>query len=121
MASLFENIGGEAAVTAAVDIFYSKVINDSALAPFFDGMDLERQKRMQHSFLTVAFGGPNKYTGRGMRAAHARPVAMGLEERHFNQVAEHLQNTLVELSVPHNLIQEVMTIAGSTKDDVLNR
>ncbi|OUR68295.1 group 1 truncated hemoglobin [Bermanella sp. 47_1433_sub80_T6] len=120
MGSLFENIGGENAVTAAVDIFYSKIINDTALAPFFDGMDLDRQKRMQRSFLTVAFGGPNKYSGRGMRAAHSRPVAIGLEERHFNKVAEHLQKTLIELSVPHNLIQEVMAIAGSTKGDVLN-
>ncbi len=120
MGSLYENIGGEAAVEAAVDIFYSKVISDPALAPFFDGMDLERQRRMQRSFLTLAFGGPSKYSGRGMRAAHSRPVAVGLEESHFNKVAGHLQNTLIELSVPNNLIQEVMTIAGSTKSDVLN-
>lgn len=118
--SLFERIGGEKAVDAAVDIFYGKVINDAALAPFFDGINLDRQKRMQASFLTYAFGGPNKYSGRAMRAAHSRPVAVGLNESHFNKVAEHLQRTLLELSVPYELIQEVMTIAASTKDDVLN-
>lgn len=118
--SLFERIGGEKAVDAAVDIFYGKVINDAALAPFFDGINLERQKRMQASFLTFAFGGPKNYSGRAMRAAHARPVAVGLNESHFNKVAEHLQRTLLELSVPYELIQEVMTIAASTKDDVLN-
>ena len=119
--SLYERIGGEKAVSAAVDIFYGKVINDPTLAPFFDGIELARQKRMQASFLTFAFGGPNKYSGRAMRAAHSRPVAMGLNERHFDKVAEHLQRTLLELSVPYELIQEVMTIAASTKNDVLNK
>lgn len=120
MSSLFEKIGGDGAVDAAVDIFYQKVISDVALAPFFDGINLDRQKKMQKAFLTVAFGGPNNYSGKGMRAAHSRPVAIGLDESHFNKVAEHLQQTLLELSVPYELIQEVMTIAASTKDDVLN-
>lgn len=120
MTALYEKIGGEKAVDAAVDIFYDKVINDNALAPFFDGINMERQKKMQKSFLTVAFGGPNNYSGKGMRAAHSRPVAIGLNEGHFNKVAEHLQRTLLELSVPYDLIQEVMTIAASTKNDVLN-
>lgn len=120
MSSLFESIGGTKAVEAAVDIFYQKVINDPALSPFFDGINLDRQRKMQESFLTVAFGGPNNYSGKGMRAAHSRPAALGLSEIHFGKVAEHLQKTLVELSVPYDLIQEVMTIAASTKNDVLN-
>ncbi len=36
-------------------------------------------------------------------------------------VAENLQTTLEELSVPADLIGEVMTIAASTRDDVLNK
>ena len=121
MPSLYEKIGGDAALDAAVDIFYKKVINDTALSPFFDGISMDRQKKMQKAFLTVAFGGPNKYSGKGMRAAHARPVAIGLNEKHFDKVASHLQNTLLELSVPYDLIQEAMNIAGSTKNDVLNQ
>ena len=121
MPALYEKIGGEKAVDAAVDIFYTKVINDPALSPFFDGIAMDRQKKMQKSFLTVAFGGPNNYSGRGMRAAHARPVAIGLNEKHFNKVAEHLQKTLLELNVPYELIQEAMNIAASTKSDVLNQ
>jgi len=120
MTSLYEKIGGDKALEAAVDIFYTKVINDPALTPFFDGISMDRQKRMQKAFLAVAFGGPNKYTGRSMRAAHARPVAIGLNETHFDKVAEHLQRTLLELSVPYELIEQAMTIAASTKSDVLN-
>ncbi len=120
MSTLYEKNGGEKAVEAAVDIFYGKVINDQSLTPFFDGMSLDSQRNMQKSFLTVAFGGPNKYTGRGMRAAHARPVSQGLNESHFDKVAGHLQQTLIDLAVPHDLIQEAMGIAASTKNDVLD-
>ena len=38
----------------------------------------------------------------------------------FAGVAGHLQATLEQLGVAPDLIQEVMTIVGSTHDDVLN-
>jgi len=119
--SVYERIGGDKAVTAAVDIFYNKIKADPDLIPFFDGIDMQRQRNMQKKFLTFAFGGPNQYSGRGLRAAHERPVKIGLSEKHFDKVAQHLQRTLLELNVPYELIQEVMEIAGSTKDDVLNK
>jgi len=34
--SLYEKIGGQAAVDAAVDIFYRKVLTDDSIADFFD-------------------------------------------------------------------------------------
>ncbi len=119
--SLYERIGGAKAVEAAVNIFYNKIQNDPDLIPFFDGIDMQRQRRMQEKFLSFAFGGPSKYSGRAMRAAHERPVKIGLNDSHFDKVAQHLQRTLLELNVPYELIQEVMTIAGSTKNDVLNK
>jgi len=57
-ASLYERLGGQAAVTAAVDLFYNKVIKDPLLQPFFTRLDLNRQRRKQVAFLTAAFGGP---------------------------------------------------------------
>ncbi|QIR16021.1 group I truncated hemoglobin [Shewanella aestuarii] len=118
--ALFERIGGEAAVNAAVDIFYRKVLSDDSIKHFFDTTDMVAQHAKQKSFLTMAFGGPNHYTGLDMRKAHAPLVAKGLNEEHFNAVAGHLQATLEELNVSEDLIGEVMAIAGSTHDDVLN-
>jgi len=121
MSTLFEKIGGEGAVNAAVDIFYKKVLSDDSISHFFETTDMVAQHAKQKAFLTMAFGGPNDYTGADMRAAHAPLVEKGLNEDHFNAVAGHLQATLEELNVPTELINEVMSIAGSTKDDVLNR
>ncbi|HBA66071.1 MAG: group 1 truncated hemoglobin [Gammaproteobacteria bacterium HGW-Gammaproteobacteria-10] len=119
--SLFEQIGGEAAVNAAVDIFYRKVLADHRINRFFDNVDMEQQAAKQKAFLTMAFGGPNNYTGTDMRNAHARLVKMGLDDSHFDAVMEHLGGTLKELNVPDNLIAQVASIAESTRNDVLGR
>jgi len=119
--SLFERLGGDAAVEAAVDNFYAKIMADASLRPFFAGVDMDRQSFMRRIFLTAAVGGPQGYSGKSLRAAH-KPLAeeKGLGEAHFAAVAVHLQATLEELNVPVAEIQEVMTIAASTHDDVSN-
>lgn len=117
MSSVFEKIGGAAAVDAAVDIFYRRVLGDPLISHFFDSVDMDRQIGKQKAFLTMAFGGPNRYTGADMRSAHKH---MSLTEAHFGAVAGHLQGTLEELKVPADLVAQVMTIAASTHDDVLN-
>jgi hemoglobin len=120
--SLYEQLGGEAAVNAAVDIFYRKVLSDYRINRFFDKSDMESQAAKQKAFLTMAFGGPNNYTGTDMRQAHDHMVKkMGLDDSHFDAVMEHLTATLQELNVPENLITQVATIAESTRTDILGR
>ena len=119
--SLFDRIGGGAAVDAAVDIFYKKVLADDSISHFFATTDMKKQRMKQKAFLAVAFGGPNNYSGLDMRAAHAPLVEKGLNDDHFNAVAGHLQAVLVELGVDAGAIAEVMEIAGGARNDVLNR
>jgi len=119
--SLFQRIGGAAAVDAAVDLFYRKVLTDPDVMQFFDTTDMDAQRTKQKAFLTMVFGGPHEYTGQDMRTAHAQLVKDGLNDSHFDKVARHLQATLEELEVDDISIGEVMAIAGGTRNDVLNR
>ena len=119
--SLYEQIGGEAAVNAAVDIFYRKVLSDERINTFFDDVDMEKQAAKQKAFLTMAFGGPHNYTGLDMRQGHAHLVARGLNDAHVDAVIEDLGSTLRELGVKEELIARVAAIAESTRDDVLGR
>ncbi len=119
--SLYDKIGGAAAVDAAVDIFYRKVLADYRINRFFDDVDMEAQIVKQKAFFTMAFGGPNNYTGTDMRNAHARLVKMGLNNDHFNAVMEHLGATMKELNVPDELIAQAAAIAESTRNDVLGK
>lgn len=119
--SLFDRIGGEAAVNAAVELFYRKVLADHRINRFFDKTNMEEQIAKQKAFFTMAFGGPNNYTGQDMRNAHARLVKMGLDDSHFDAVMEHLGATLVELNVPADLIAEAAAIAEGARADVLGK
>lgn len=119
--SLYNDIGGEAAVNAAVDIFYRKVLKDERIKRFFDGVDMDKQAAKQKAFLTMAFGGPHNYTGADMRRGHAHLVAKGLNDSHFDAVMENLGATLKELKVPDNLIAQAAAIAESTRNDVLGK
>jgi hemoglobin len=119
--NLYDKIGGEAAVNAAVDIFYRKVLADDRISSFFDGVDMDNQAAKQKAFLTLAFGGPNNYTGEDMRKGHAHLVERGLNDTHFDAVMENLGATLTELNVPGELIAEAAAIAESTRNDVLGR
>ncbi len=119
--SLYSELGGEAAVNAAVDIFYRKVLKDDRIKHFFDGIDMAQQAAKQKAFLTMAFGGPNAYSGEDMRKGHAHLVKKGLNDSHFNAVMENLGATLKELNVPDNLIAQAAAIAESTRKDVLGK
>ncbi|MEW6036690.1 group 1 truncated hemoglobin [Methylococcus sp. ANG] len=120
-ASLYAKLGGEAAVNAAVDIFYRKVLADPRINRFFEGVDMEKQAAKQKAFLTMAFGGPHNYTGMDMRRGHAHLVQQGLNDSHFDAVMEHLGATMKELNVPDELIAQAAAIAESTRNDVLGR
>ncbi|MEM7392168.1 MAG: group 1 truncated hemoglobin [Verrucomicrobiota bacterium] len=116
--SIYARIGGDAAINAAVDLFYKKVLADDHINHFFEDVNMKGQHIRQKAFFSAVLGGPKPWTGKNMRRAHKH---LDLEESHFNAVAKHLSATLKDLKVDQKLIDEVMTLVGTTKDDVLNR
>ncbi|MES1993431.1 MAG: group 1 truncated hemoglobin [Pseudomonadota bacterium] len=122
MNTLFEQLGGAPAVDLAVDRFYDKVLADERIQHFFTGVDMARQRRHQKNFFTYAFGGAANYSGQTLRVAHRRMVdTQGLADTHFDAVVENLKSTLVELNVADALIDQVIAITESARNDVLGR
>jgi hemoglobin len=119
--SLYEQLGGDAAVDAAVDVFYRKVLSDDRVSRFFDDVDMDRQIAKQKAFLTMVFGGPVAYTGRDMRTGHAHLLERGLNDSHVDVVIELLGESLREVGAPEQLIARVAAVAESARADVLNR
>jgi len=116
--SLYQKLGGKPSMDAAIDAFYVKVLADDRVKHFFDDVSMDKQRRKQKEFLSAAFGGPLPWTGKNMRKAHE---GMGLTETHFNAIAENLVNTLKDLKISQELIDQVVAIALTTKDDVLGK
>jgi hemoglobin len=122
MSTLFERLGGEAAIMAAVNVFYERVLADPITAPFFQALDMNAQAKKQMAFMATAFGGPEEFKGRDLRTAHAKLVAeRGLTDQHFDAIAGHLKATLEQLGVGEALVQEALAIVGGTRKEVLSR
>ncbi len=124
MATLFEKLGGAAAVDLAVDKFYVRVLQDKRINHFFANTDMVKQRAHQKAFLTYAFGGTDKYDGRYMREAHKELVEkQGLSGEHFDAVAENLMTTLKDMGVSDDLLAEVAEVAAAPqhKKDILNQ
>lgn len=121
MTSLYERIGGEAAIMAAVGIFYQKVLDDDLTRPFFADLDMDKQTQKQIAFMTWALGGPTEYKGRDLREAHAPLVERGLAEPHFAAVVRHLKSTLEEIGIAPADVNEALAIVSGTKGQVLGR
>jgi len=89
--SVYDRIGGDAAVVRLVGAFYQRVLADPELGPFFVDVSIEKLRNMQREFFAEALGGPIRYTGRPLAAVHA---GLGIQPRHLRRFLEHLLETL---------------------------
>jgi hemoglobin len=116
-----DQMGGTAAIDVAVGVFYRKLQTDSRINHFFDDIDARMLKAMQKDFLIMAMGGPNGYTAKELRAAHAHLLEKGLNETHVDTVVEHLKSTLEELRVPIAIAAQILATANNMRGDVFSR
>ena len=108
--SVYDAIGGRAALTAAVDRFYGRLLADPALGPLFPRGVGARHRAYVVTILGEALGGPERYRGPDIAGAH-RGLAIG--DAHFDRAAAHLGATLDELCVPRDLAERIVgTVAG---------
>ena len=110
--SLYEAIGGRAALVAAVDVFYGRVLADAELGPLFPAGVGERHRAYVVTFLGEALGGPSRYRGPDVAAAHRRVT---ISNSHFDRAAGHLEATLDELGVPRELTVQIIAIVAGLR------
>jgi len=118
--TLYRRLDGEQSFPTIVSIFYERVMLDERINWMFEDVDWKIQKDHVKWFLTAACGGPDKYTGETLRAAHANVNNGNFpEEAHFNALMENLNWTLKKLYMPQRDIDEVQKVLLSVKNDVL--
>jgi hemoglobin len=120
--TLYERLGGEPAVEAAVDKFYAKMLADERVARFFKNTNMSKQHAKQVAFMSYAFGAPKKFSGLTMDKAHKRLIKeQGMNDSHFDATAENLISTLTEMGVPKELCNEVGAAVESLREQVMCR
>ena len=114
--TLYDKYGGEDTIRALVEEFYTRVLSDGELAPFFQEVDMGRLKRHQALFISQALGGPKQYDGREMTEAHQ---GLNITGAQFEAVAGHLHGALSTLDVEAEDIQAILEVVGSLREQVV--
>jgi hemoglobin len=119
---LWDRLGGESAVSAVVHDFVSAAASDPKVnftrngAFKLDASVVIALERKILEFVSSATGGPLKYSGKDMKAAHA---GMRITDEEFTASVGILVSTLKKYRVPQADIDELVGIVGTTKKDIV--
>jgi hemoglobin len=104
--TVYDRLGGEAAVAALLEGLYVRALADPLFTPFFEKIDIQRLKAHQFAFISQAVGGPQQYSGPSLVEAHAR---LRIEQRHFDAFVGYLRDALQEIGAADDVTAEVMS------------
>jgi hemoglobin len=120
--SLYERLGGVYAIATVVDDFIDRVMTDGRLNanPAVDEAHHKVPPAGFKYFVTEmlcwAAGGPQTYTGRGMRSLHQH---LHITAGEWEAFMDDLDQTLDKFAVPAAERAEVVTIVQSTYGDIV--
>ena len=120
--TLYQRLGGKPAVTAVVDDFVGRILADGRVNKWFehaasDPARAASYKEMLGDFICQASGGPCKYKGMDMSAAHK---GRGVTSAAFNAVVENLVATLDKFKVPEKEQRDLLALLGPLKTAIVS-
>ena len=116
--SLYERLGGKEAITAVVDDFVGRVAADNRINSFFATTDIPRLTMNLVNQICEVSGGPCKYTGRDMKTTHH---GMGITNAQFDALVGDLVATLDKFKVPEKEKNELLSVLGPMRKDIVER
>ena len=117
-ASLYSRLGGKPAIRLVVEDFVQNVAGDRRINQFFATTNIPRLKRLLVEQICQASGGPCRYSGRSMRAAHR---GLGIRNADFNALVQDLGKSLNKYGVPAREQRELTAILLPLKPDIVAR
>ena len=114
--TLFEQIGGESRLHAAVDEFTNIVLADERINFTFADTDLDKFKKLLYEQICELTHGPCKYTGRDMYESHRK---LNIDNGHFNALAEDLYIAFDRVHVPYRVQNKVIALLAPMQRDVV--
>ena len=115
-ATIFERLGGAAAIAAIVADLYERARQDPELTQYFHLTDLEVQRKKLAEMIGEALGGPAAPWLMGLEEAHR---GRGVTHRHFSLMAAHLMDVLIDRDVDADEANAVMNWLTASRDVVV--
>lgn len=121
--SLYDRLGGKKAITAVVDEFVGRVAGDKRINSYFGATagDPARLKKFKGNLvdqICQASGGPCKYMGKDMKAAH---MGMGISSADFTALVEDLVGALDKFNVGAHEKDQLLGALGPMKADIVEK
>jgi hemoglobin len=121
--ALYKSLGGKKAIVAVVDDFVGRVAADNRINSFFkataaDPKRLAKFKKNLVDQICEGAGGPCKYKGKDMKAAHA---GMGVSGADFDALVEDLVAALDKFKVKPGDKQALLGVLGPMKKDIVEK
>ena len=110
--NIYEELGGQAGIAVVVDDFYRRCIADEVLGEWFGSADIAALTVHLNAYLAVALGGPELYSGRSMRNAHA---GLGITQEAWDALLARFAESLVSAGVDDELIGTVAAKIGTLR------
>lgn len=116
-----ELMGGKEMVDQMVDVFYGKIIENSAISSFFEGVDGDHLKAKLSAFFTRMLDDQADDAEDYLRKVHKPLVERGLNDDHFDTFYSDLQYTMAEIGVPGGLLHTTLERLEDYREALLNR
>jgi hemoglobin len=120
-ASLWDRLGGETNVAKVVDELVALAVADPKVDFTRGGKykpDVPELKKQLVAFISSAAGGPLKYTGKDMKAAHE---GMAITDEQFDALAGHLVAALKKHGAKQADIDAVVAAVEGTRKDIVGK
>jgi len=116
--SLYERVGGQAAVTAIAGELVDQATADPRTARSWQKVELQRVKVLLTEYLCFTTGGPCTYSGDTMKDVHA---GLKINEAEMNAMVEMLRQIMVRRGLALRERNEMLAVLAPTKRDVVTQ
>lgn len=116
--SLYDRLGGQAAIVAVVNDLIDNVAADDKINSSFKDTNVPRLKNLVVEQICEASGGPCKYTGRSMERSH-RPLK--ITDAEFDAFVAHLVDVLNKYKVPSAEQGELLAVLGGMRGQIVTK
>lgn len=113
--SLFDTVGGEAAVRAIIDQFVDRIFDDVMVGYLFRAADRARVKAKEYEFAARHLGAPVSYTGRPLSEAHRPHRITGGQ---FMRRYQILKETLTDFQAPTPVCEHWLSHTLALRDQI---
>lgn len=116
--ALYRDLGETAGIAKIIDAAMDNFLTDPRIKDEFDNINIERLKGRLVDHFCVISGGPCRYAGRDMHAAHK---GLHLNQASFNALAENVQFAMDKVGIPFRTQNRLMALLAAMQRDVVTR